>query len=38
MTLGMKAENLLHAEILDLGFGEFRAAENKSFEMDVNLT
>ena len=38
MTLGMKAENVLHAEFFDLGFGEFRAAENRSFEMDVNLT
>ena len=38
MTLSMKAENILHASFWDLGFGEFRPAENRSWEKDVSLS
>ena len=37
MELSMKAENVLHAQFLDLGFGEFRISENRTWEMDVTL-
>lgn len=37
MTLSMKEENLLHASFEDLGFGEFRPAENRTWEKDVYL-
>lgn len=38
MTLTMTAENMLHAQFTDLGFGEFRPAENRSWERDVVLS
>ena len=38
MTLSMKEENVLHARLEDLGFGEFRPAENRVWEKDVNLS
>ncbi len=37
MTLSMKEENLMHAHFEDLGFGEFRPAENKTWDKDVLL-
>ena len=37
MTLLMKEENLLNARFEDLGFGEFRLAENRIWEKDVSL-
>jgi len=37
MTLTMKDENLIHARFVDLGFGEFRPAENRTWEKDVSL-
>ena len=37
MTLCMKGENLLHAEFTDLGFGEFRPAENRIWEKDFRV-
>ena len=37
MTLSMKEENLLCAQFVDLGFGEFRVAENRTWEKDVYL-
>lgn len=37
MTLSMKEESLLHASFEDLGFGEFRPAENRIWEKNVSL-
>lgn len=37
MSLSMKEENLLLAQITDLGFGEFRPAENRSWEKEIQI-
>ena len=38
MTLTMKEENVMHASFMDLGFGEIRPAENRTWEKDVSLS
>lgn len=38
MTLTMKEENVIHAKFVDLGFGEFRPADNRTWEKDVTLS
>lgn len=37
MTLRMKEENLLEAEFEDLGFGEFRPAENRRWKQEIRI-
>lgn len=37
MTLRMKEENLLEAEFEDLGFGEFRPAENRRWTQEIRI-